>query len=58
MDINEQGKSTNTKVSRGIGGGCDIAAWKAMKNATYHPALDAYGNPIAARHTVIVIFKH
>lgn len=58
MDINEQGKSINTKITRGIGMGCDIAAHKAMKNALYNPALDADGNPIAAIHNVTIIFKH
>lgn len=58
MDINEDGKSTNTKITRGIGMGCDIAAHSAMKSVTYNPALDVSGNPIAAIHNVTIIFKH
>jgi len=58
MDINEEGVSTNTKITRGIGMGCDIAAHTALKNATYTPALDSNGNPIAAIHNVTIIFKY
>ena len=57
MDINKDGKSTNTKINRGIGMGCDIAAHSAMKNAKYYPAVDADGNPISAIHNVTIIFK-
>ena len=58
MDINEKGVSTNTKITRGIGMGCDMAAHSALKNAIYTPALDSNGNPIAAIHNVTIIFKH
>ncbi len=58
MDINEEGVSTNTKITRGIGMGCDIAAHTALKNAKYTPALDANGNPIAAIHNVTILFKY
>ena len=58
MDINEEGESTNTKITRGIGMGCDIAAHTALKNANYTPALDANGNPIAAIHNVTIIFRY
>ncbi len=58
MDINEKGVSTNTKITRGIGMGCDTAAHTALKNAKYTPALDVNGNPIAAIHNVTIIFKY
>lgn len=57
MDINENGESTNTKVTRGIGGGCDEAAWSTMNDSKYNPALDPENNPVSARHFVTVVFK-
>jgi len=57
VDINESGAHTESRITRGIGGGCDEAALRAFRSATYTPARLADGSPTAARHSVSVFYS-
>jgi TonB family protein len=57
MDIEENGDISESYVMRGIGGGCDEEAIRAIRNAEYTPALDGNGKPVAARHWVTITFR-
>jgi TonB family protein len=57
IDFEENGDIWESYVMRGIGGGCDEAAIRAIRNAEYTPAIDHEGNPVAARHWVTITFE-
>jgi len=57
IDIDEGGEPIDVKVMRGIGGGCDEAAWRTFRNATYKPAISAEGSAVSERHWVSVTFS-
>ena len=57
LDIDENGEPTDVKVSRGIGGGCDEAAWRVFRNAGYQPARLSDGSATGHRHWVSVTFS-
>lgn len=57
VEISETGEVTDVKVTKGIGGGCDKAAWQTVKNSKFTPAKDANLNPVSAKHYISVAFK-
>ena len=57
IDIEETGEVRESLVMRGIGGDCDEAALRAIRNAEYKPAVDSDGNPVFARHWVAISFR-
>lgn len=57
FDLDENGEIYNARVWRGIGGGCDEAALRIVRNSTYTPAKDGNANPVRAKHSVFIVFK-
>lgn len=54
--VNEEGKVENPHVVRGIGGGCDEEALRAVSNALFKPGRQR-GNPVRVQYSLPVIFK-
>lgn len=54
--VNERGEVENPRVIRGIGGGCDEEALKAIKNAKFRPGLQR-GRPVRVQYNLPVVFK-
>ncbi len=54
--IDEKGNVTNPVVVRGIGGGCDEEALKAVKEAKFEPGRQR-GKPVMVRYSLPVTFK-
>lgn len=54
--VNEQGEVENPRVIRGIGGGCDEEALRAVSNALFKPGRQR-GNPVRVQYSLPVIFK-
>lgn len=55
--VNVDGKLTDIKIKRGIGGGCDEAAVDAVRQSPlWNPGLQ-FGIPVRQRFTVPVIFR-
>jgi protein TonB len=54
--IDEQGRVVNPQVIRGIGGGCDEEAVKAVKKITFIPGRQR-GIPVKVSYTLPVVFK-
>jgi protein TonB len=54
--VDENGDVTKTKVIKGIGGGCDEAAVKAVRQAKFIPGKQR-GKPVRVQVMVPVIFK-
>ena len=54
--IDENGTCTDVKVIRGIGGGCDEAAAKAVKNGKYNPGKNK-GKAVKVKLSLPVMFK-
>ena len=54
--VDENGDVTKTKLIKGIGGGCDEAAVKAVKDAKFIPGKQR-GKPVKVQVMVPVIFK-
>lgn len=54
--INEKGQVVNPRIIRGIGGGCDDAALKAVKTAKFTPGLQR-GKPVKVWYTIPIVFK-
>lgn len=54
--INKEGKVLNPFVVRGIGGGCDEEAIRAVKEARFKPGMQR-GRPVQVRYTLPITFK-
>lgn len=54
--VNEEGKVENPRVIRGIGGGCDEEALRAVSNALFKPGRQR-GIPVRVQYSLPVIFK-
>jgi protein TonB len=54
--VNEQGKVTNPRVVRGIGGGCDEEALRAVQAAKFTPGMQR-GRPVRVQYSLPVVFK-
>ncbi|MEQ9310509.1 MAG: TonB family protein [Balneolaceae bacterium] len=54
--INKEGKVVNPFVVRGIGGGCDEEAVRAVKEAKFRPGMQR-GRAVQVRYTLPITFK-
>ncbi|MDZ7689730.1 MAG: energy transducer TonB [Balneolaceae bacterium] len=54
--VNEQGNVEDPRVVRGIGGGCDEEALKAVKQAQFKPGRQR-GNPVRVQYSLPIVFK-
>ncbi len=54
--VNEQGKVENPRVIRGIGGGCDEEALKAVQQAKFKPGMQR-GRPVRVQYSLPIVFK-
>lgn len=54
--VNEQGKVENAKVVRGIGGGCDEEALKAVQKAEFTPGMQR-GRPVRVQYALSINFR-
>src|SRR5699024_9863080 len=54
--VNEQGKVEDPRVIRGIGGGCDEEALRAVRKASFKPGRQR-GKPVRVQYSLPVIFK-
>lgn len=54
--VNEEGEVENPRVIRGIGGGCDEEALRAVSNALFKPGRQR-GIPVRVQYSLPVIFK-
>ncbi len=54
--VNEQGKVENPRVIRGIGGGCDEEALKAVAQAKFSPGMQR-GRPVRVQYSLPIVFK-
>lgn len=54
--VNEDGSIENPRVIRGIGGGCDEEAIKAVSQAKFHPGRQR-GEPVRVQYSLPVIFR-
>lgn len=54
--VNEKGQVENPRVIRGIGGGCDEEALKAVSNARFTPGLQR-GRPVKVQYSLPIVFR-
>lgn len=54
--VNENGEVENPRVIRGIGGGCDEEALRAVRDAKFKPGRQR-GKPVRVQYSLPVIFK-
>jgi len=54
--VNENGEVENPRVLRGIGGGCDEAALKVVKEAKFKPGMQR-GRPVRVQYSLPITFK-
>ncbi|SMO43017.1 energy transducer TonB [Gracilimonas mengyeensis] len=54
--VNEQGNVENARVVRGIGGGCDEEALKAVKQAEFEPGMQR-GRPVRVQYALSINFR-
>lgn len=54
--VNERGQVENPRVIRGIGGGCDEEALKAVSQARFTPGLQR-GRPVKVQYSLPIIFR-
>jgi len=54
--VNEKGEVENPRVLRGIGGGCDEAALKVVKQAKFKPGMQR-GRPVRVQYSLPIVFK-
>ncbi len=54
--VNENGEVDDVKILKGIGGGCDEAAIKAVKATRFTPG-KAKGHPVKVKVALPIIFK-
>lgn len=54
--VNEKGDVENPRVIRGIGGGCDEEALKAVSQAKFKPGMQR-GRPVRVQYSLPIVFK-
>lgn len=54
--VDEQGNVNNPTVIRGIGGGCDEEALRAVRKAKFKPGMQR-GRPVKVRYSLPIVFK-
>lgn len=54
--VDEHGNVVNPKVIRGIGGGCDQEALRAVRQAKFKPGMQR-GRPVKVRYSLPIVFK-
>lgn len=54
--VNERGEVENPRVIRGIGGGCDEEALRAVKTAKFTPGMQR-GRPVRVQYSLPIVFK-
>ncbi|MBD3616774.1 MAG: energy transducer TonB [Gracilimonas sp.] len=54
--VNEQGQVENARVVRGIGGGCDEEALKAVQQAEFEPGMQR-GRPVRVQYALSINFR-
>ncbi|MDR9419144.1 energy transducer TonB [Gracilimonas sp.] len=54
--VNENGEVENARVVRGIGGGCDEEALKAVQNAEFEPGMQR-GRPVRVQYALNINFR-
>ena len=54
--VNEKGRVENPKVIRGIGGGCDEEALKAVMTARFKPGMQR-GRPVRVQYSLPIVFR-
>ncbi|MEX0994150.1 MAG: energy transducer TonB [Balneolaceae bacterium] len=54
--VNEQGEVEDPVVTRGIGGGCDEEALRAVKQAKFKPGMQR-GRPVRVQYSLPVVFR-
>ncbi|MEX0721219.1 MAG: energy transducer TonB [Balneolaceae bacterium] len=54
--VNENGEVENAQVVRGIGGGCDEEALKAVRNADFKPGMQR-GRPVRVQFALSINFR-
>jgi protein TonB len=54
--VNEQGQVENAQVVRGIGGGCDEEALKAVQQAEFEPGMQR-GRPVRVQYALSINFR-
>lgn len=54
--VNEQGGIENPEVIRGIGGGCDEEALRAVQQAKFRPGMQR-GKPVRVQYSLPIVFR-
>ena len=54
--VNEKGRVENPRVIRGIGGGCDEEALKAVMTARFKPGMQR-GRPVRVQYSLPIVFR-
>lgn len=54
--VNESGDVENPQVIRGIGGGCDEEALRAVKQAKFKPGMQR-GRPVRVQYSLPIVFR-
>lgn len=54
--VNEEGRVENARVVRGIGGGCDEEALKAVQQAEFEPGMQR-GRPVRVQYALSINFR-
>lgn len=54
--VNEQGEVEDPHVIRGIGGGCDEEALRAVREAQFRPGLQR-GRPVRVQYSLPIVFR-
>jgi len=54
--VDEHGNVQDPKVIRGIGGGCDEEALRAVRQAKFRPGMQR-GRPVKVRYSLPIVFK-
>lgn len=54
--VNEEGEVENPQVIRGIGGGCDEEALRAVRQAEFRPGMQR-GRPVRVQYSLPIVFR-
>jgi periplasmic protein TonB len=54
--VNEEGEVENPQVIRGIGGGCDEEALRAVRQAQFRPGMQR-GRPVRVQYSLPIVFR-
>ncbi|MEX0769857.1 MAG: energy transducer TonB [Balneolaceae bacterium] len=54
--VNEKGEVENPVITRGIGGGCDEEAIRAVKQAKFKPGMQR-GKPVRVQYSLPIVFR-